>query len=105
MEIQSAYNTGLQSFKNATESADKAAADIAASTSFQRQNKIEQLDTSTTTTEVGIEVSNQLANRNNVPNLNQSVVDLKVAEFQAKAATQVIRSADDSLGTLIDITA
>ena len=40
-----------------------------------------------------------------MPDLNQAIVNLKVAEFQAKASTEVIRSADDSLGTLLDVTA
>ena len=40
-----------------------------------------------------------------VPELNQSIVNLKVAEYQAKASSEVIKSADDALGTLLDVTA
>lgn len=40
-----------------------------------------------------------------IPDLNQSIVDLKVAEFQAKSSVQIIKTADDVLGTLLDVTA
>jgi hypothetical protein len=54
---------------------------------------------------VNIDVTSTVSKSNSVPDLNQSIVNLKVAEFQAKASTEVIRSADEGLGTLIDITA
>jgi len=38
-----------------------------------------------------------------LPDINQSIVDLKVAEFQAKASTEVIKTADENLGTLLDV--
>ena len=37
------------------------------------------------------------------PSLTESVVALKVEEFNAKANVQTIRTADEALGTLIDI--
>jgi len=104
MEIQSAFNSGLQGFQNARETADKAAADIVANTTFQTENNAETTKTEGTNTEVSTDI-NQASNKNDVPDLNQAVVNLKVAEFQAKASVEVIRSADDSLGTLLDVTA
>jgi len=105
MEIQSAFNSGIQGFQNAKANADKAAADIVANTSFNTTNNIEQVNPEATNTEVSTEIDNQASNRNTVPDLNQSIVNLKVAEFQAKASAEVIKSADDSLGTLLDVTA
>lgn len=105
MEIQSAFNSGLQGFQNARATADKAAADIVANTTFQAENNVEQEDAEATNTEVSTEITNQASNTNDVPDLNQSIVNLKVAEYQAKASAEVIRSADDSLGTLLDVTA
>ena len=54
--------------------------------------------------EVNTEVSNP-SNNLELPDLNQAIVNLKVADFQAKASTEVIKSADDSLGTLLDVIA
>ncbi|KKE80886.1 hypothetical protein N479_24315, partial [Pseudoalteromonas luteoviolacea S4054] len=37
------------------------------------------------------------------PRIDESLVNLKVEEFNAKANTQSIQTADEVLGTLIDI--
>jgi phage terminase Nu1 subunit (DNA packaging protein) len=91
MEIQSAFNSGVQGLQRSTEVADQAAADIVAQTTAAQE----------------ADVVNQAPENTDrkVPDLNQSIVDLKVAEHQAKASTEVIKTADDSLGTLLDVTA
>jgi hypothetical protein len=91
MEIQSAFNSGVQGLQRSTESADQAAADIVAETGAAHE----------------AEAVNQTpaSNEQTVPDLNKAIVDLKVAEHQAKASTEVIKTADDSLGTLLDVTA
>ena len=96
MEIQSAFNSGVQGFQRATETANQAAADIVANTTA-----IE------TTVDQQAEAVSQapVSNERKIPELNQSIVDLKVAEYQAKASAEVIKTADDSLGTLLDVTA
>lgn len=94
MEIQSAFNSGLQGFQNAKETAGVAAADIAANAAVNTEP----------TSEVSTEVSTTPSS-NEVPDLNQAIVNLKVAEHQARASSEVIQSADDSLGTLLDVTA
>lgn len=93
MEIQSAFNSGLQGFQNAVDTANKASADIVASTTYA-QDSVEQLESSAPTTTPTTE---------DVPNLNQSIVDLKVAEHQAKSSAEVIQTADETLGTLLDV--
>ncbi len=101
MEIQSAFNSGVQAFQKATENANQAATDIAVSTASGRQAlSIEQGTEQSTST-----VASSNDSQKSLPSLNQSVVDLKVAEYQAKASAQVIKSADESLGTLLDVTA
>jgi hypothetical protein len=96
MEIQSAFNSGIQGLQKATNEAGKAAANIAAETSARRdQNIITDTDISQTVT----------SKEQKIPELNKSIVDLKVAEFQAKSSVQVIKTADDVLGTLIDVSA
>lgn len=91
MEIQSAFNSGVQGFQKATEDASKAASDIAASTAYDSQVASEN---STTTTQLQTQTP---------PNLTQSVVDLKVAEYQAKGSAEVVKTADEALGTLLDV--
>ena len=100
MDIPSAFNSGLQGLQNAKVTANEAAADIVANTTLSS----EQQNSSANTSEVNTEVTNP-NNNQELPDLNQAIVNLKVAEFQAKASTEVIRSADDSLGTLLDVTA
>jgi hypothetical protein len=99
MEIPSALNSGIQGLQNAKASADQAATDIVANTALSTEQQ-----SNTGNSEVNSEVSVNSNNRE-LPDLNQAIVNLKVAEFQAKASTEVIRSADDSLGTLLDVTA
>ncbi len=98
MEISSAFNSGVQGLQKARETANQAAEDIVASTALatEQENIARNAETN--------KMNNQ-ANTNQIPDLNQSIVNLKVAEFQAKASTEVIKSADDALGTLLDVTA
>ncbi len=99
MEIPSALNSGIQGLQNARAAADQAATDIVASTTLSTEQQ-----PNPDNSEVNTEVSDS-SNNLELPDLNQAIVNLKVAEFQAKASTEVIRSADDSLGTLLDVTA
>jgi hypothetical protein len=96
MEIQSAFNSGIQGFQQAKDDVSEAAANIAAETiASSDEISINQ----TTTSQLPV------ASEQNIPDLNQSIVDLKVAEFQAKSSAQVIITADEVLGTLFDVTA
>jgi hypothetical protein len=96
MEIQSAFNSGIQGLQKATDEASQAAANIAAENSSRRdQSIINETELSQTATNP----------EQKIPELNKSIVDLKVAEFQAKSSVQIIKTADDVLGTLLDVTA
>jgi len=96
MEIQSAFNSGLQGFQKATDDATQAAVNIAAQTSGSRD------EGSITQTEIS---QSTVSKEQKIPDLNQSIVDLKVAEYQAKSSVEVIKTADEVLGTLLDVTA
>jgi hypothetical protein len=93
MEIQSAFNSGVQGLQKAAESANQAASDIARSTSYQSDNV--QEDNNLT--------ANENTKTESLPNLTQSIVDLKVAEHQTKASANVVKTADEALGTLLDV--
>ncbi len=103
MEIQSAFSAGLQGFQNATERANDAATSIvsetvASETTYNAENYSQ-----------GQQVNEQITEQNtgsgSLSDLNQEIVELKAAEYQAKASAEVIQTADEVLGTLIDVTA
>lgn len=96
MEIQSAFNSGIQGFQKATDDASQAAANIAAETNVSRDENV---------TSQAVSSQTVISTEQKIPDLNQSIVDLKVAEFQAKSSAQVIKTADEVLGTLVDVTA
>tara|TARA_R110000744_G_scaffold78514_14_gene154682 strand:+ start:4484 stop:4780 length:297 start_codon:yes stop_codon:yes gene_type:complete len=96
MEIQSAFNAGVQGFQKANEDAYKAAENIATSVGITPESYGIGQDNN--------QISNSATqNPDTAVNLTQSVVDLRVAEFQAKASANVIVSADENLGTLLDV--
>jgi len=80
MQIGNALNIGVQGFQEAQSRLSQAAQDIA-SQSVQ-DSSVEGVDTNDLTT---------------------SLVDLKVAEIDAKANAKTIQTASDVLGTLLDI--
>ncbi|MGJ8691726.1 MAG: hypothetical protein ACSHW0_04535 [Thalassotalea sp.] len=97
MEIQSAFQVGVQGFNQAQENANEAASAIASATAYDVQSQAEQSSSASTTTDV-------LATKPPQPaDLTQEVVNLKVAEYQAKASAEVIQTADETLGTLLDV--
>ena len=94
MEIQSAFNAGVQGFQKATEDANKAAVAIASETTFRDEAVTQGRETTET---------RQATTSAEPTNLNEEIVNLKVAEQQAKASAKVIESADENLGTLLDV--
>lgn len=97
MEIQSAFNSAAQGLQRSTDNAKKAALDIADQT-FANRDRVQQLQTLETESR---ELAAQSAS--GPVGLTSSLVDLKVAEVQAKASTNALRTADETVGTLIDI--
>jgi hypothetical protein len=89
VEIQSAFNLGVQGLQKANEDVYKTAENIASSASSAAVANV-----------------NELAKQNgdSPVNLTQSLIDLRVAEFQAKASVEVMQSADENLGSLLDVT-
>lgn len=96
MEIQSAVTSGVQGFQKAQGDATQAASDIAANLAVSPEDFGIGEETNTDTAEKN-------ASSESLPDLNQASVELKVAEFQAKASADVIQTADETLGTLLDV--
>ena len=80
MQVDSALNIGLQGFQDAQARVTEAAQDIASQT-----------------------VSDSTTDSIDTQDLTSSIVDLKVAEHDAKANAKVIQTASDVLGTILDI--
>lgn len=81
MPVDNILNTGIQGFQQATQRASQAAQEIASqSVTDATQDSVEVVD------------------------LTSSLVDLKAAELDALANGQVIETASDLIGTLLDIT-
>lgn len=96
MEIQSAFNVGVQGFQKATDDANQAAASIASNIAVGPDDFGIGQENNANATE-------QNKNNGELSDLNQSIVDSRVAEFQAKASAEVIDAADENLGTLLDV--
>ncbi|MBL4910741.1 MAG: hypothetical protein JKX78_12115 [Alteromonadaceae bacterium] len=95
MQISSALNSGLQGLQQANGIANRAASDIAQATTDREEQGETSSDLETTET----------VNKAQPASLTQSAVNLKVAEAQANASADVIKTADKNLGTLIDVRA
>jgi hypothetical protein len=98
MDIQSATASGLQGLKNAQSDANEAALAIASANNSAVQ-QTQQQSTEPQTSQV-----NSVTPSEQVVNVNEELVELKVAEYQAKASIDVVKSADENLGTLLDVT-
>ncbi len=94
MEIQSAFNSGVQGLQKANEEVTESAREIARETLASEQN--EPPSSSSTT-------SSLKAAETATSGLTDAIVNLKVAEVQARASTDVIKTADENLGTLLDV--
>lgn len=96
MDIQSAFNSGVQGFQKATDSANQAAAEIANAVGYNAEDPAQ-----------GQAVNDGIVSQNtksgDLSDLNKSIVDLVVAEYQAKASANVVKAADESLGNLLDV--
>lgn len=96
MEIQSAFNAGVQGFSKAKQDASEAATAIASETAYTAETLVQRTEAN--------DSAERAPSPDDLPSLNQEVVNLKVAEFQAKASREVIKSADETLGTILDVT-
>lgn len=92
MQISSALNTGIQGFQAAQERVSQAASDIAS-----------QSISDSTRGQVQGQANEEARNSVETKDLTTSLVNLKSAENDAKANANVIKTASDVLGSLLDI--
>jgi hypothetical protein len=90
MEIQSAFNSGIQGLQKASEQVAESASVIAQETTDTQQAPAASVST--------LKSAEQATS-----GLTPAIVNLKVAEVQAQASANVIKTADETLGTLLDV--
>lgn len=91
MDVRSAFNSGLAGFQNASAQLSNASSRIAQAGIAKTSEQLPSVSFSPSAEQAPISISTELIN-------------LKVAELQAKASVKVITTADEMLGTLIDTT-
>ncbi len=95
--VNSVLSAGLQCVQSGINTSREAAADIA------------QAATLDPTAEQGVEpdsgANSEPVAGGALADITEAIVQLKVGEHQVKASAEVIRTADEILGTIVDITA
>lgn len=94
MDVRSVFNSGLAGFQNASAQLSNASSRIA------QAGTAENSTTANQQTQESLPPSAERA----PISITTELINMKVAEMQAKASVKVIESADDMLGTLIDTT-
>ncbi|HSG50934.1 MAG TPA: excinuclease ATPase subunit [Rheinheimera sp.] len=99
MDIQSALYSGVQGFQRASAGVTEATVNINRQAEANRQNETEQAVAQTAATErqASLQTSEQ------PPSLSSSLVQLGQEERNAQANAKSIQTADEVLGTVIDI--
>lgn len=92
----SAFSSGVSALQAGQRRVDQAAADIAANT--QGSSPLQ----TPAQNQVSAAPQDEAGNR---PDLAQSLVALQVGKAEAQAGAKLVRTADEVLGTLLDITA
>ena len=92
MNISSAFSSGLAGYQSASSQLNSASDRIANASVTNNSPTEDQV------TEQGLSVS---SNREPV-SITEELINMKVAELQAKASVNVISTADEMVGTLID---
>lgn len=100
MDIQSAFYSGLQGFSRASAGVTEATVNINRQTQLNRQNETEQAVAETDAT---AQPSRLQASAEQPVSLTNSLVQLGQEERLAQANVKSIQTADEVLGTVIDI--
>ena len=97
MDIQSAFSAGLQGFNRASAGVTEATLNLNRQTQQIRQNETEQAASQAQASEQAAIASRQQ------PSLTDSLVQLGQEERNAQANARSVQTADEVLGTVIDI--
>jgi hypothetical protein len=99
MDIQSALSSGVQGFQRASAGVTDATIEINRQTRANQQNETEQAVSQASASEQ----QRSLQNTERTPSQTNSLVQLGQEERNAQANARSIQTADEVLGTVIDI--
>ncbi|WP_372626038.1 excinuclease ATPase subunit [Arsukibacterium sp.] len=99
MEIQSAFNAGLQGFQRAAAGVTEATVDI----NRQTRANPEQVTAAETDVRQAEAPERNRATQSQAPSVEQSLVQLTNESRNAEANVRSIQAADQALGTIIDV--
>lgn len=94
ISASSAFNSGLSSVQSGQQRVNQAATDIASASLPKAKPTAES-----------VEASSPNNNQVRQVDLASSLVDLQAGKEQVQAGAKVIKTADDALGTLLDVRA
>ncbi|MFO6424221.1 hypothetical protein [Motilimonas sp. KMU-193] len=107
MNIQSAFNLGVEGFQKAQQQVTNSAINIAqqavANSSPTTDTNNAAPNNATPLVQDGQTATTLLPNDRTQESVITELVNLKVAEYQAKASAKVITAADEMMGSIIDI--
>lgn len=105
MEISgNAFNSGLSTIQSGQRRVDRAAADIASNAVTTPQPPVQGTPQNQNQNPNQVNASAQSPTENR-PDLAESLVALRVGQYEAQSGARVVETADEVLGTLIDTTA
>ena len=102
MPIGAVFNAGVEGFNRAQQDVEQATTNINRATLDQQSQQELQNERQLQGANVGEAVTAPVAQ---TPRIDEELVNLKVAEFSAKANAKSIQTADEVLGTIVDIRA
>ncbi len=97
MDIGTALNSGVQGLQQASQGISESSANIARARTDREQVDREQVE------QQSLQSPAPPPTQNNSVNVSEELVNLRVEQFNAQANTQSIQTADEVLGTLIDV--
>lgn len=102
MQVNSAMNSGLLGYQRATEQIDNTAQNIAIETTNSAPNKPLQVNTTESKPDTA---ANTYASPNTYvhPNSNIELQKVNTAMYNGMASVNVVRAADELMGTSIDV--
>ncbi|MEO2267759.1 hypothetical protein [Pseudoalteromonas pernae] len=102
MPIGAVFNAGVEGFNRAQQDVQQATVNINRATIDQQSQQELQNERQLQGANTGEAITAPVAE---TPRIEEEIVNLKVAEFAAKANAKTIQTADEVLGTIVDIRA
>jgi flagellar hook protein FlgE len=101
--MNSAFSAGVQGLNNASSSMSDSASNIARAQTERDNGELIGQQTSVLANELSTQFSPQRSTQSAPVNLTNELINLRVEQFNAQSSIHTIQTADEVLGTLIDV--